>query len=191
MLKRLGMRLHHPYLKVENTRLPFSQATQASSWHTKSTSPLSACEQKRLEIHQNWSRRLYHLESRWLATPISLGWFCWPLTYYVTFWEWRWHPPSALSPQEVRSPDLGSRSCWSKSRHVHARFATGCGPGESEMMIRFWKPCILVTETQDNRTTRESVCWAGIGYVIYIFFLSYLYFKTYFINIHMNYIDHM
>ena len=31
---------------------------------------------------------LYHLKSRWLATPISLG-LSWPLTKIATFWEWR------------------------------------------------------------------------------------------------------
>ena len=36
---------------------------------------------------QTKQKQLYHLESRWLATPISLG-SSWPLTNRHQTWEW-------------------------------------------------------------------------------------------------------
>ena len=51
-----------------------------------------------------------------------------------------------------------------------------------------------MTETQDNRTTRESVCWAGIGYV-YIFNVFSLIFQDLFHNytheLYRSYVIHI
>lgn len=177
MLKRL--KAHHtmapPVSQVKTHGFPFSQATQASSWHPKPTSPGSFELFKDgfilFEI-KNWCQKG--------CTTWKVDWFiCWSLCHLL------WVAVASNSPIYFHHrkfhvivkcrTDLGSRSCWSKSRHVHARFATGCGPGDmNRERFGFQVFPLQFSDCKTGQEVSQRIGWNWV-YNIYILVNKYLY----------------